>query len=88
MNHFMLKILIKRNVSRQGNKTYVSHLFVASVMTPAGPRHRTICNLGKIDPGPRRNGWNGRTDPSGLGRSARAFPDVRVEQAVRWVRKR
>jgi len=34
-------------------KTYTNHLLVESVMTPQGPRQRTICSLGNLEPGPR-----------------------------------
>jgi transposase len=34
-------------------KTYTNHLLVESVMTPQGPRQRTICSLGNLEPAPR-----------------------------------
>ncbi len=33
-------------------KTYINHLLVESVLTPKGPRQRTICSLGSLDPAP------------------------------------
>jgi hypothetical protein len=45
-------VFIKRTTRRVGPKTYVNHLLVESVATPAGPRHRTICSLGSLAPGP------------------------------------
>ena len=45
-------MFIKRTTRRVGPKTYVNHLLVESVATPAGPRHRTICSLGSLAPGP------------------------------------
>src|SRR5262249_41929365 len=33
-------------------KTYTHYLLVESVHTPKGPRHRTICSLGSLGPGP------------------------------------
>jgi hypothetical protein len=33
-------------------KTYTNHLLVESVQTPQGPRQRTICSLGSLEPAP------------------------------------
>ena len=33
-------------------KTYTNHLLVESVLTPQGPRQRTICSLGSLQPAP------------------------------------
>jgi transposase len=33
-------------------KTYTNHLLVESVQTPHGPRQRTICSLGSLEPAP------------------------------------
>ena len=45
-------MFIKRTTRRVGDKTYINHLLVESVVTPAGPRHRTICSLGSLAPAP------------------------------------
>jgi len=37
------------------DKTYTNHLLVESVLTPKGPRQRTICSLGSLEPGPRED---------------------------------
>ncbi len=39
-------------------KTYTNHLLVESISTPNGPRHRTICSLGSLEPAPREH-WLG-----------------------------
>jgi transposase len=31
-------------------KTYTNHLLVESVLTPKGPRQRTVCSLGRLEP--------------------------------------
>ena len=36
-------------------KTYTTHLLVESISTPNGPRHRTICSLGSLEPAPREH---------------------------------
>jgi hypothetical protein len=33
-------------------KIYTNHLLVESVLTPKGPRQRTVCSLGRLEPGP------------------------------------
>jgi len=39
-------------------KTYTNHLLVESVQTPKGPRQRTICSLGSLEPAPQEQ-WLG-----------------------------
>jgi len=39
-------------------KTYLNHLLVESVQTPQGPRQRTICSLGSLQPAPAED-WLG-----------------------------
>ncbi len=39
-------------------KTYLNHLLVESVQTPHGPRQRTICSLGSLEPAPAEH-WLG-----------------------------
>lgn len=82
-------MFIKRSISKQGGKTYVSHVLVESVLTPAGPRHKTICNLGKMDPGPKED-WLLLAEriQMALGGQSSLFPDPRVDQAVAKIRER
>jgi transposase len=46
-------MFIKRTTKRVNGKTYVNHILVESVATPAGPRHRVLCSLGNLAPAPR-----------------------------------
>lgn len=39
-------------------KTYTNHLLVESAQTPEGPRQRTICSLGSLEPAPAED-WLG-----------------------------
>jgi hypothetical protein len=39
-------------------KTYTNHLLVESVQTPRGPRQRTVCSLGSLEPAPAAD-WLG-----------------------------
>ena len=43
---------IRKTISKQGSKTYTNYLLVESVATPAGPRQRSICSLGNLEPRP------------------------------------
>ncbi|MBI5445739.1 MAG: IS1634 family transposase [Deltaproteobacteria bacterium] len=45
-------MFIKRTTKHVKGKPYHNHLLVESVQTPKGPRHRVICSLGRLDPGP------------------------------------
>src|SRR5881296_109390 len=47
----------KTNRTYKG-KTYTNHLLVESVQTPNGPRQRTICSLGSLEPAPAED-WLG-----------------------------
>jgi len=89
MTYFSLTMFIKRTVAKHKDKTYVNHLLVESVNTPAGPRHKVICNLGHMDPGPKED-WLDLADriQAALGGQPSLFPDPRVEDAVRKVRAR
>ena len=82
-------MFIKRTVAKRGETTYVNHLLVESVSTPAGPRHKVICNLGHMEPGPKA-GWLDLADriQAALGGQPSLFPDPRVEDAVRLCRTR
>src|SRR4030067_2742886 len=46
-------MFIKRTQKVVKGKKYVNHLLVESVATPKGPRHRILCSLGSLDPGPK-----------------------------------
>jgi len=82
-------MFIKKSISKHGDKTYVSHLLVESVLTPAGPRHKTVCNLGKMDPGPKED-WLALAEriQAALGGQQSLFPDPRVDHAVAKIRER
>jgi len=81
-------MFIKKNVRKHGDKTYVTHLLVESVNTPAGPRHRTICNLGHMAPGPKEE-WLELAEriQAALAGQPSLFPDSRVDEAVARVRE-
>ncbi|PYU25472.1 MAG: hypothetical protein DMG30_05825 [Acidobacteria bacterium] len=52
-------ILVARKSTRTyKGKTYTNHLLVASFQTPKGPRQRTICSLGSLEPAPAED-WLG-----------------------------
>jgi len=46
-------VFLKATRKKVRGKTYTNHLLVESVSTPKGPRHRTVCSLGSLEPAPR-----------------------------------
>jgi transposase len=44
---------IRKTRKSHKGKTYTNYLLVESVATPKGPRQRTICSLGSLEPRPR-----------------------------------
>jgi transposase len=51
-------MFIKRTAKTVKGKTYYNYLLVESVATPKGPRHRIVCSLGSLEPGPKEQ-WAG-----------------------------
>jgi transposase len=43
---------IRKTQRRYKGKLYTNHLLVESVSTPKGPRQRTVCSLGSLEPAP------------------------------------
>jgi transposase len=43
---------IRKSTRTYNGKTYTNYLLVESIQTPKGPRQRTICSLGSLEPGP------------------------------------
>jgi hypothetical protein len=46
---------IRKSSRVHNGKTYTNHVLVESVMTPKGPRQKTICSLGDLGPRPRED---------------------------------
>ena len=46
---------IRKSSRLHNGKTYTNHVLVESVMTPKGPRQKTICSLGDLGPRPRED---------------------------------
>lgn len=51
-------MFIRKTVKRYKDKIYTNYLVVETVTTPQGPRHRTLCSLGPLSPGPKSK-WPG-----------------------------
>jgi transposase len=49
---------IRKSTRTYKGKTYTNYLLVESIQTPKGPRQRTICSLGSLEPGPAEE-WLG-----------------------------
>jgi hypothetical protein len=43
---------IRKSTRTYKGKTYTNYLLVESIQTPNGPRQRTICSLGNLEPAP------------------------------------
>ena len=43
---------IRKSTRTYKGKTYTNYLLVESIQTPKGPRQRTICSLGSLEPAP------------------------------------
>ena len=43
---------LRKSTRKYKHLTYTNYLLVESVLTPKGPRQRTICSLGNLEPGP------------------------------------
>jgi transposase len=80
-------VFIKRTTRRVGRKTYVNHLLVESVVTPQGPRHRTICSLGSLAPAPKEE-WQSlaRKFSAALGGQTTLVLDPAVDALVAQTR--
>jgi transposase len=46
-------VFLKATRKTVRGKTYTHHLLVESITTARGPRHRTVCSLGPLEPAPR-----------------------------------
>ena len=44
---------IRKTIRTYKGKTYTNYVLVESVVTPKGPRQKTICSLGDLSPRPR-----------------------------------
>src|SRR2546423_13243181 len=49
---------IRKSTGTYKGKTYTNHLLAESVQTAKGPRQRTICSLGSLEPAPAED-WRG-----------------------------
>ena len=49
---------LRKSTRSYKGKTYTNYLLVESVQTPKGPRQRTICSLGSLEPAPAED-WLG-----------------------------
>jgi transposase len=68
-------------------KTYTHHLLVESISTPKGPRHRTICSLGSLEPAPREH-WLALAHKleAALSGQQSLLPDAQVDSLCQQIR--
>ena len=82
-------MFIKKSSKTVNGKKYVNHLLVESVNTPKGPRHKVICSLGNLDPGPPEK-WLGiaQNIEKALGGQLPIEADPIAEQVVGKIRSK
>jgi transposase len=71
------------------DKTYTNHLLVESVLTPKGPRQRTLCSLGSLKPAPRKD-WLAlahKMQAALQGQLSLQAPPAEMEPLVQMARK-
>lgn len=82
---------IRKTVRKGKNgKEYVNYLLVESIATPKGPRQRTICSLGSLEPGPPEQ-WYAlarKLEAALASQLSLEEPDSRLEEIVAKVRER
>ena len=80
-------MFIKRTQKVVKGKKYVNHLLVESVATPKGPRHRILCSLGSLDPGPKEQWLSvAKKIEAALGGQPLLQTDETVEAIVKKIR--
>lgn len=75
---------IRKTKSTYKGKTYTNHLLVESVLTKKGPRQKTICSLGSLEPAPHEQ-WltlAHKMESALKGQLSLDEPDPRVEAMV------
>ena len=79
-------MFIKRTTKPSHGKSYLNHLLVESISTPQGPRHRTVCSLGSLQPAPRSQ-WLAlaRKMETALAGQTSLLPDARVDAVMERV---
>jgi transposase len=81
---------IRKSKTTIKGKTYVNYVLVKSVMTPKGPRQRSICSLGNLKPRPAAE-WLAlahKVEEALVGQLELTGPDPEVEGIVEKVRAR
>ena len=67
-------------------KTYTNHLLVESVQTPQGPRQRTICSLGSLEPAPAEH-WAALAHKIEAALEGQAWLRTMPGEVERWSRR-
>jgi transposase len=81
---------IRKCVKKGPKKSYTNYLLVESVMTPKGPRQKTICSLGNLKPRPREE-WLAlvrKVEDALAGQESFEGPDPEAEAIAAKVRAR
>jgi transposase len=76
---------IRKTTKKYKDKTYDNYLLVESYQTPKGPRQKTICSLGSLEPRPREE-WlqlARKVEASLAGQMFLQGPDSQVDEIVK-----
>ena len=76
---------IRKTTKKYKEKSYDNYLLVESYQTPKGPRQKTICSLGSLEPRPR-DGWlqlARKVEAALLGQMFLQGPDPQVDEIVK-----
>src|SRR5439155_24019674 len=77
---------IRKSTRTYNGKTYTNHLLVESVQTAKGPRQRTICSLGSLEPAPAEE-WLGLAHKLESALRGQGALQDSSEQIQGWVEK-
>jgi len=80
---------LRKSIRKYKNTTYTNYLLVESIHTPKGPRQRTICSLGNLEPAPPEE-WLAlahRLESALQGQSALEPSDPKLEALLQRARR-
>jgi len=77
---------IRKSTRKYKGKIYTNYLLVESIQTAKGPRQRTVCSLGSLEPGPAED-WLGLAHKLQSGLRGQALLPESSTQVQEWVEK-
>src|SRR3972149_6692819 len=77
---------IRKSTRKYKGKIYTNYLLVESIQTPKGPRQRTVCSLGSLEPGPSED-WLGLAHKLESALRGQALLPESSTEVQEWVEK-